>query len=87
MACRSTVALAQGKVDRFLLALAAIAMVAGLTGLWHAFLAPRLGRAMVVATLATSGVLQALAAAMVCAGVGYVGTVALFHRRLPLKRA
>jgi ribose transport system permease protein len=67
-----TVAISQGSLSRFLLAAAATVAIAIPVGLWHAFLAPRLGRAVILATLATSGVLQAAAVAlMVWAPTGF----------------
>ena len=58
-----TVAVSQGSSSRFVLAVAATAVIAIAVGVWHGFLAPRLGRAVILATLATAGILQA-------AGVG-----------------
>ncbi|HVZ01122.1 MAG TPA: hypothetical protein VHA35_16570 [Dongiaceae bacterium] len=60
----ATVALSQGSWLRFGLAAAALLLAATLLGLWHAMLARRLGRGIVLATLASAGVLQAVAAGM-----------------------
>ena len=71
-----TVSISQGALGGFALALAAIAATAILIGAWHAFLAPRLGRAVILATLATSGVLQAVAAGfMVWSPTGFAPPV------------
>ncbi|HVT51648.1 MAG TPA: hypothetical protein VHE77_08775 [Dongiaceae bacterium] len=56
------VAVSQGSWPGFLLATFLIAIVAVLLGLWHAALARRLGRGIVLATLASAGLLQAAAA-------------------------
>jgi ribose transport system permease protein len=59
-----TVVISQGSSGRFIAALGAVVALAILFGLWHATLAPRLGRAAILATLASSGVLQVLAVAL-----------------------
>ena len=59
-----TVAVSQGSSSRFILAIALTATIALAIGLWHAFIAPRLGRAVILATLATAGILQAAAVAL-----------------------
>jgi ribose transport system permease protein len=58
------VAISQGSSVRFVLAVVASTAVAIAIGLWHAFLAPRLGRAVILATLASAGILQAAAVAL-----------------------
>jgi ribose/xylose/arabinose/galactoside ABC-type transport system permease subunit len=65
------------------LAMAVLLLIALLLGLWHAILARRLGRGIVLATLASAGVLQAIAAALdVWAPTGFVplGLTALVSR-------
>lgn len=57
-----SVAVSQGSWSGFLLAAAITGIVAVSVGLWHALLAQRLGRGIVLATLATAGLLQAAAA-------------------------
>jgi ribose transport system permease protein len=59
-----TVAISQGSSRLFLFAVAATVAIASAVGLWHAFLAPRLGRAVILATLATAGILQAAGVAL-----------------------
>jgi len=59
-----TVAISQGSSSRFVLAVALTTAIAIAIGLWHAFLAPRLGRAVILATLASAGILQAVAVAL-----------------------
>jgi ribose transport system permease protein len=59
-----TVAVSQGSPTRFILAVLATTAIATAVGLWHAFLAPRLGRAIILATLASAGILQAAAVAL-----------------------
>lgn len=60
----ATVAISDGSLSRFGLAVLLIIVGAVLLGSWHAMLAPRLGRGMVLATLASAGVLQAVATAL-----------------------
>jgi ribose transport system permease protein len=57
-----SVAVSQGSWPGFCLAVAIVGIVAVLLGLWHALLSRRLGRGIVLATLASAGVLQAVAA-------------------------
>jgi ribose transport system permease protein len=64
LAGMTTVAISQGSSGRFALAVAATTGIAIAIGLWHAFLAPRLGRAVILATLASAGILQAGAVAL-----------------------
>jgi ribose transport system permease protein len=59
-----TVAVSQGTMSGFALALAIATAVAIAFGAWHAFLAPRLGRAVILATLASAGIAQAAAVAL-----------------------
>jgi ribose transport system permease protein len=59
-----TVAISQGSLSGFMLAVVLTAAIAIAIGLWHTFLAPRLGRAVILATLASAGVLQAAAVAL-----------------------
>jgi ribose/xylose/arabinose/galactoside ABC-type transport system permease subunit len=67
-----TVAISQGSPSRFVLAVAGTTAIAIAIGLWHALLAPRLGRAVILATLASAGLLQAGAVAlMVWAPTGF----------------
>jgi ribose/xylose/arabinose/galactoside ABC-type transport system permease subunit len=86
----AAVTISQGAWPRFILAFAVILAAAALLGLWHAFLARRLGRGIVLATLATGGLAQAVATAMfVWAPSGFVplDLTALVSRswlRLPL---
>jgi len=58
----ATVSISQGTLGGFAFALLLLCAMAILLGAWHAFLAPRLGRAIILATLASAGVLQAIAA-------------------------
>jgi ribose transport system permease protein len=67
------VTISQGSWLGFLVAAVVIAAAAALLGLWHAHLARRLGRGIVLATLASAGLLQAVATAMfVWAPTGFV---------------
>jgi ribose transport system permease protein len=59
-----TVAVSQGSSGRFVLAALVTTAIAICVGLWHAFLAPRLGRAVILATLASAGFLQAAGVAL-----------------------
>jgi ribose transport system permease protein len=59
-----TVAISQGSSIRFAVSVAAITGAAIVIGLWHAFLEKRLGRAIILATLASAGILQAGAVAL-----------------------
>jgi ribose transport system permease protein len=58
------VTISQGSPARTVVAATGILAAASLLGLWHAWLAKRLGRGIILATLATAGVLQAVAAGM-----------------------
>ncbi len=60
----AAVAISQGASSRFAVAVAAITGIAIVFGLWHAYLAQRLGRAIILATLASGGILQAGAIAL-----------------------
>jgi ribose transport system permease protein len=60
----ATVAVSQGLMNRFALAVAVTIAVAICVGLFHAFLAKQLGRAVILATLASAGILQAVAVAL-----------------------
>ena len=59
-----TVAISQGSSSRFGFAVTLTVAIAIAVGLWHAFLAPRLGRAVILATLASAGILQAAGVAL-----------------------
>jgi ribose transport system permease protein len=59
-----TVAISQGSSGRFALSVAATTAIAIALGFWHALLAPRLGRAIILATLASAEFLQAAAVAL-----------------------
>jgi ribose transport system permease protein len=67
-----TVSISQGTLGGFAFTLLVLAATAILLGAWHAFLAPHLGRAIILATLASAGVMQAIAAAfMVWSPTGF----------------
>jgi ribose transport system permease protein len=69
----TAVTISQGSWTRLVVAIIALAVAAALLGLWHALLARRLGRGIVLATLASAGLLQAVATAMfVWAPTGFV---------------
>lgn len=60
----TTVTISEGSWFRFLLTVGVVGITAVLLGLWHAMLARRLGRGIVLATLASAGAIQAVATAL-----------------------